>query len=222
MAVKYSSTMTPIRLVREIGAMCEFMFRWGVKDAVEMFDPVISMEFAKREDAYNELSLLPPEYSPMSTKIYTDLLFLKSRIDMKLRYLSIFLGRYGTEIAIKNGICYICNFYYRKGVEFGSCISKGDGIRIYRDVGSGRKHPYLYGGNVTHDNFLLCMKSECSLIDNLRVSAGLKPVMMPLANFIAKAIMVSNEKKEVAIMKKLNQEFVEKTGFANDDTNEEV
>jgi hypothetical protein len=93
--------MTPIRLVREIGAMCEFMFRWGVKDAAEMFDPVISMEFAKREDAYNELSLLPPEYSPMSTKIYTDLLFLKSRIDMKLRYLSIFLGRYGTEIAIK-------------------------------------------------------------------------------------------------------------------------
>ncbi|MFA5432709.1 MAG: hypothetical protein WC910_05250 [Bacteroidales bacterium] len=214
--------MLIIRLVREIGAMCEFMFRWGVKDAVEMFDPVISMEFAKKEDAYNELSLLPPEYGPMSTKIYTDLLFLKSRMDMKLKYLSYFLGRYGTEMAIKKGICYICNFYYRKGVEFGSGISKGDGIRIYRDVGTGRKHPYLYDGKGTHDNFLLCVKSECSLIENLRVSAGLKPVMMPLANLIAKAVMVSNERKEDAAMKKLNQELKDKTGLTDEDLNEEV
>ena len=213
--------MLIIRLVREIGALCEFMFRWGVKDAVEMFDPVISMEFAKKEDAYNELSLLPAEYGPMSTKVYTDLLFLKSRMDMKLKYLSYFLGRYGTEMAIKNGICYICNFYYRKGVEYGSGIDKRAGLEIYRNVGNGRKHPYLYGGMEKHDGFILCMKSECSLIENLRVSAGLKPAMMPLANLIAKAVMMSNEIKEEAAIKKLNQELKDKTGLTDEDLNEE-
>jgi hypothetical protein len=206
-----------IRLVREIGAMCEFMFRLGIKDAVELFDPVVSREFANKEDAYDELSLLPAEYGPMSIKVYTDLLFLKSRIDMKLARLSWFLGRYGMDMSIKRGICYICNFYYRKGVEYGSGISKGDGIRIYRNIGNGRKHPYLYEGEATHDNFMLCVKSECSIIENLRITAGLKPAMMSLANLIAKAVRVANERKEALALEKLHEEYKDKMGVTDED-----
>lgn len=204
--------MTPIRLAREMGSICEYMFRLGVKDAVELFDPVVSMEFAKREDAYDELSLLPSKYGTMSVGVYIDMLYLKSRIDMKLFHLASFLGRYGTDMSIKRGLCYICNFYYRKGVEYGSGIDKRAGLEIYRNVGNGRKHPYLYGGMEKHDGFILCMKSECSIIENMRIAMGMKSAMLTLIRFIANTIRDYNEDLSKKNIGRFREQYEKKMG----------
>ena len=216
MAVKYSSTMTPIRLVREMGSICEYMFRLGVKDAVELFDPVVSMEFAKKEDAYDELALLPSKYGIMSVKVYIDILYIKSRIDMKLSHLASFLGRYGTNMSLKRGLCYICNFYYRKGVEYGASIDKRTGLEIYRSVGNGRKHPYLYGGKEKHDGFILCMKSECSIIENMRTALGLQSVMLSLINFIAITIKEYNEERYKMNRERFMEQYETKMGVTKE------
>ena len=64
---------------------------------------------------------------------------------------------------------------------------------------------------------MLCVKSECSIIENLRITAGLKPDMMSLANLIAKAVRVANERKEALALEKLHEEYKDKMGVTDED-----
>ena len=189
--------MVPIRLVRQIGSLCEFMFRWGVKDSATLCDPVVSNEFANQDDAYDNLCFLISNYGIVKPAIYIDILYLKTRIEIRLNELSNFLGRSKMDVAIKNGLCYICNFYYRKGVAYGVGVDKRDALIMYDKINSGRSHPYLYGGRLSHNKFILCVKSECAIIDALRSQHGLTRRMTPLINLMAKVIKNENRRKEV-------------------------
>ena len=153
-----------INIVREIGALCEYMFRLGAHESAKYCDPQVTLEFAERDDGYRDLLLLSRPGNIFSHITYTDFLLLTCRLDIRLTALANFLSMYGMNMFEKKGICHLADFYYRKGVKFGTTITLDYAEELLESVGSGREHPHTYGRKLNHRAFLDCVRVECTTL----------------------------------------------------------
>ena len=188
--------MVSLAVIRDVSSLCEYMFRLGALDSAKLCDPSESTAFAETEDGYQILSFLS-DGRKLDYMVYIDKLIMLSHSGPRLSNFVKFMRTYGMDIAIKKGICHICDYYYRKGVKYGARMSSATAHSFINEIGKGRDHKRADGSrSLSHIAFMECMKSECNDIGFAQESAGFKNMMRPLSIQIAKAIREDRTKKQ--------------------------
>lgn len=189
--------MATISVIRDVCALCEYMFRLGALDSATLCDPSESIAFAQREDGYQELSFL--DGRRLEYPVYIDKLIMLSHSGPRLGSFVRFMRWYGLDMFIKKGICHICDFYYRKGVKYGARMTLAEARNFIESIGKGRTHERNDGSvKLSHIAFIECVKSECNDIGFIQQDFGGKNMMRPLSVHMAKVIRADRSKKQSA------------------------
>ena len=194
--MNYSLAMVSLSVIRDVCALCEYMFRLGALDSAKLCDPAESLAFAEKEDGYQQLSFLS-DGRKLDYVVYIDKLIMLSHYGPRLGSFVRFMRTYGLDMLIKKGICHICDFYYRKGVKYGAKMSLSEAHKFLNDIGKGRTHERNDGSaKLTHMAFMECIKSECNDIGFTQEESGNKNMMHSLSIYMANAIRADREWKQ--------------------------
>ena len=184
--------MNGIKFIRDLGRLCEYVYRKGVADAASSGDNAEIVRIAEREDNYTTYMFLNDENGEkIKERFYMDYLTVYCN-KIKAYELRNFII-YGTNNPMKKSVCTIVDYIYRKGLLDGKDVSRNDGLDFFANVDNGTLHHRLNGTKIPIIDWIEEIKHYTNVVSNYKRRANVPNSMYSLSNYIGETIRNSKE-----------------------------
>lgn len=175
-------------VVRDIGRLCEYMYRKGVYDAAIHANPPDILACAERDDGHTTHRFLSDFLgAEMGFEQYKDTLQVFCA-NVKAKYLRNFFV-FAKQRHLKRAICTLCDSFYRDGLKDGLCVERARAKRFMEEVGTGQKHDRIGKHKLSSLYWLDTVKYRANSIYYIQIESEINSVMDRLAYFMSQAMM---------------------------------
>ena len=183
-------------LVAGLARVCEYMYRKGVADAASYGDIDEVEKVANRQDGFTTLRFMTEEDGQLlSCKHYRDYIVIYSSIIRAMELRNFMIYQKGME-GIKNNLCTISDYVYRRGLLDGARMGKNEAIDYFKAVDRGTSHERPDGTKPSTIEWIEEIKHLCNRIYNKQRRDGLPSGMDKLSGFIGETILYNKMIKE--------------------------
>lgn len=183
-------------IVTGLARVCEYMYRKGVADAASYGDIDEVERIANRPDGFTTLRFMTEEdgqYLPFNH--YRDYIVIYASIVRAMELRNFMIYQKGME-AMKNNLCTISDYVYRRGLLDGARIGKNDAIEYFKSIDKGTSHERLDGTKPSTIEWIEEIKHLCNKIYNKQRRDGLSSGIGKLSDFIGQTILCNKMIKE--------------------------
>lgn len=187
------------RLIKELMRGCEYMYRLGAYEASSSGDTREVKNVIEREDILKTFQFLDGSvrYEGAGFRSHLDDVVVHLN-KIKAYSLRNFLRVAKSVNSYKINMCFILDFYYRKGLSHGLRSDKATCKTFYEDVKSGASHDFLLSkGFFRTDQYIDMVKYHVNEITNEQKDLYGTSSMGSLSRLIAKHIIASKTKRHV-------------------------
>ena len=180
--------MNNFPIIKDLGKLCEYIYRKGVADAASSGDIPEIKRVAEGDDNYTTPMFLNEENGDEIKEIYyRDYLAVYCN-KLKAHSLKNFLIYAEGVENKKKSICILVDYIYRKGLIDGSSKSRSEGLDYFDKVNYGMVHNRLDGTKLSHFDWLEEIKHYTNIIASVRKRSNIPGNVHQLSGFIGEAV----------------------------------
>lgn len=153
------------KTLRDFARLCEYMYRKGIMDAAEMYNPSLVKQFLDENDPKYDLRFM---FDEDGRKMKPDLFAAMMSvwlIKLNARKGAIILDKSRVDMKLRNGSVYLSNAYYRKGLLHGISLSPTEAKDFYYADENFKQHQLITGEKFSLIDFIQDMQYEALKLD---------------------------------------------------------
>ena len=156
---------TKYSIVKSFGKLCELMYRKGVSEASEVYNPNLVIEFLEQNDLKANLRfMIDHNGRNLDINFYCAVLAMEM-LKMKENKGSMIIDKSRSSPGLRKGGAYLCNAFYRNGLYDGRMVEPNDGKEFYYEDERFGIHRKINCKPIPFSDFIKEMEYEALKID---------------------------------------------------------